>query len=1780
MIKTLLRFSIVLLGLFFLPFFVKAQSCVTSSRNYWEWPAHNNWYIGTYPATWTEQAHIINFSAGFSVTTRGNGTIANAMYSYEGITTASDDKGNLIVFSNGIKAWNNAGVQTSSTIGEGTEGVGTVGSASQGIISVRHPLDPNKYYFIATADVLGPELKTTYNVFDQTGTQVQGNTNLPGNIAANEGITATMHQNGVDIWVVVAQKSSTNIQAWLLTCEGFVNNPVTSPVGVSFSSDAARGGIALSHDGKKLASLFGGSGVQQISMYDFNNGTGVVSNRQDVGPCCSFARGYDVVFSKDNSGLVVGSWGVQGAFYFNIASKTVTTITGPDAQHHAVEIGADGIYYFKVKDGLWTWTGSGAATKVGGAVGNASGQGLPTMYMPPVEEPDIKEVGPFCTTDPVIDLSTTWICSRVNSEDTLNWVAPSAQYSGVGITNTTRGFFNPATAGPGLHKIIFKKCAVDDTITIEVKNCSSCNVILKNTKPEICVGQSIKLDSLVLANNGTGVWKIDSVPLTSGISATLSNGATDTLFNTTEASKTGTYKLMLTNTYMGTICKDSIYIVVNLKPDVTVNSTAICPGASATFTATTTATSPSYLWKFNGTVITGATSATTTGSVAGNYTVQIIDNKTCKDTATGVLKINALPVITVRDTAICSGDAAVSFKAISDTTASSYLWTENSTVTTQTATGKTAGNYTVKVTDKNGCIASKTAVLTVNSKPDVTVNKAAICPGASATFTATTTATSPSYLWKFNGTAIVGSTASSATGSVAGNYTVEIIDNKSCKDTATGVLKINALPVITVRDTAICSGDAAVSFKATSDSTAASYLWTENSTVTTQTATGKTAGNYTVKVTDKNGCIASKTAVLTVNTKPDVTVNSTAICQGASATFTATTSATSPTYLWIFNGTAITGGTTATTTGAVAGSYTVQIIDNKSCKDTASGVLKINALHVITVRDTAICSGDAAVSFKAISDTTASSYLWTENSTVTTQTATGKTAGNYTVKVTDKNGCIASKTAVLTVNSKPDVTVNKAAICPGASATFTATTTATSPSYLWKFNGTAIVGSTASSATGSVAGNYTVEIIDNKSCKDTATGVLKINALPVITVRDTAICSGDAAVSFKATSDSTAASYLWSENSTVTTQTATGKTAGNYTVKVTDKNGCIASKTAVLTVNTKPDVTVNNAAICPGATATFTATTTATSPSYLWKYNGTAVTGGNTATTTGTVAGNYTVQIIDNKTCKDTATGVLTLNSIPTPDVIADVTICPGMSQTFDVVSFNNGNGPFTYKWKDGTTGSSINVGTAGTYYVDITDKNGCVGRDQAVLGINSNLNVKIAGAPTINICEGETAVLKSNYNKVDGYNFSWKPGNETTETISVTTAGKYDLHVDNGLGCQGDGTVNVVVNLKPIVADGTASICSGESATIGNNVGAGNTYVWKSLTDTTYQVTVTTGGTYERVVTTSANCKDSSEYVVTENANPIVTINDVTKCEGENVTLSDPSLSTGYNYSWSNGATSASISPTTSGSHTLSVTNSSTGCKGSDQATVTFISIPVVDLGPDTIPICDGEQAIVDAGNAGLTITWSNGATTPAITMTTTGLYSVTVTNGTCPTIDQVYLDVQAVPVSGLNKLLEDERFCFESLENGVTLSAGTNNSYTYLWNTGDRTADLIIEEPGMYTVEISVGNCAIADQITISEFCPYSIFVPNAVSPNGDGVNDIFYAKGHHIIDYQMTIFDRWGLEIYTVKDMEKGWDCKYKGNLVQIDVYVWKISYTYETVDGAIKEGNQVGTVTVVE
>jgi hypothetical protein len=681
-------------------------------------------------------------------------------------------------------------------------------------------------------------------------------------------------------------------------------------------------------------------------------------------------------------------------------------------------------------------------------------------------------------------------------------------------------------------------------------------------------------------------------------------------------------------------------------------------------------------------------------SVAGNYSVVVTDTKGCSSAlASGTLTVNPVPNVTVSSPTTCAGTAAsIQASASGGTGPYSYAWTVPTGVgnpgSVDHFSASVAGTYSVVVTDSKGCnSASASGTLTVNSAPSVTVDNQTTCAGTPATIQANVNGGIGPFNYAWTVPTGVGNPGSvdhfSAT--VPGTYGVMVTDSKGCGSaSASGTLRVNPTPSVTVNNPTICSGHQAnVQANVSSGTSPFTYAWTVPAGVSDPGSVAQfsatVAGTYSVVVTDSKGCSsASASGTLTVNPTPSVTVNSTATCAGTPAAIQATvTSGTAPfTYAWTVPTGVSNPGNVDHFNASVAGNYSVVVNDSKSCSSASgSGTLTVNPVPSLSVNATQPkCSTDTG-SITALASGTTSPYMYSLNggtfqSSGTFDSLSGHT---YTITAKDANGCTASSTVTITVPSalvvtaaptQPKCSTDTGSITAGASG-------GTSP-YTYSLDG--ITFQTSRTFGGLSATTYTVTAMDAKGCTANAAAVV-INpapaplALNVATVQPK--CSTDTG-SITAVGLGGTLPYSYSLNGTTfqTSGTFNGLQPNTYTVTVKDANGCTSAQSATIVQPLAVSCSLSGLSDVQLSTTgnAITALATGGSPPYTftwkclnsaWTITGNTCNGQSSTMTYDAPAGNsstpFSVTTTDANGC--TAVCTLTVACLP-PSFVTDSSLC------------------------------------------------------------------------------------------------------------------------------------------------------------------------------------------------------------------------------------------------------------------------------------------------------------------------------------------------------------------------------------------------------------------------------------------------------------------------------------------------------------------------------------------
>ncbi|MBK6985365.1 MAG: gliding motility-associated C-terminal domain-containing protein [Bacteroidetes bacterium] len=280
--------------------------------------------------------------------------------------------------------------------------------------------------------------------------------------------------------------------------------------------------------------------------------------------------------------------------------------------------------------------------------------------------------------------------------------------------------------------------------------------------------------------------------------------------------------------------------------------------------------------------------------------------------------------------------------------------------------------------------------------------------------------------------------------------------------------------------------------------------------------------------------------------------------------------------------------------------------------------------------------------------------------------------------------------------------------------------------------------------------------------------------------------------------------------------------------------------------------------------------------------------------------------------------------------------------------------------------------------------------------------------------------------------------------------------------------------------------------------------------------------------------------------------------CPGSTVTLTANSDAT--NFQWSTGDNTSVILVNTPGVKTVSVSNACGTSTAS--ANISSISFPPLVLTSTSSTICPNETATLTVtggvslvtGNP-IVYSWSNSSNTGSVVTTNGGTVTVSNTNACGTTTTSIVVNVtnlnasiSANPISGTTPLT-------------VTFSNNSTNATTYLWDFGNgnigntqTVTDQIYNNSGVYTAYLTVtsGVCMDIDSVIINvlEEGP-TLYVPNAFTPNGDSINDIFWIGATNIKEFHIIIFDRWGLKLFESSDLLDSWTGKVNGKKYLMDV-----------------------------
>jgi len=845
------------------------------------------------------------------------------------------------------------------------------------------------------------------------------------------------------------------------------------------------------------------------------------------------------------------------------------------------------------------------------------------------------------------------------------------------------------------------------------------------SKSTICNGSSATIGITV---NGTGTtyqWFVDSAygPWVKLTNAGVYSGVTTDSLRISKALTTQqqpSYRCVIDNGY-DTSSSNSLYIT-NLPSVVFTGPTdSICVGAPTQIIAGIFNGGGYSPARKNNRQINyfGATYSWSNGDstdtivvkpmVTTTYSVAVSQYGCVKDTSITIevdrtkLAIQAFPSSTV-----CSGTEVGLF---AEHGTASYTWTGgvNNGVAFAPSATKT---YTVTGNDGLGCTLIDSIKITVNPLPTLSVSttpKDTICAGSSVTLTGSGATT---FNWSNN---ITNGVAFSPVSSAV--YYLTGTNVNGCSASISVPVVVNVLPIVTgtASPDAVCKG-------ATTTLTgngASTYSWSggvNNNIAFTPTS----SGSYTVIGTDTHGCVNSDVVNITVNPLPVISISafpSPTLCQGSSV---ALFGGGGNSYAW-------TGGVNngVSFTPSASGTYTVTGIDGNGCKSKDSIAITVHHTVVPTVTSTNTTCGlkNGYASVTGSNGVPPYKYSWSTNPASSNSFIDSLAAGTYVVTISDSANCASTAAVSIASSSSPILSVsttNSNCGAQGTGSAIVAVTGGTAPyHYIWNNGDTLATNYNLKAAT------YIITVTDVNGCSSFAPAIVsnlngpKITTLSTVNVKCNGMKTG--AITVSVSGGTAPYHYNWSNGATSSSITALF--AGPYQLTVMDADSCTSVET--FSIGQPLPLILTSASIkadCGVANGTASVAVSGGVAPFTYKWSN----GATSNVDASVIAGVYYVAITDANGCPDSALISVSDKTGPAVSISVSANASCHSGGLVSVLA-SGGTLPYTYKWNNGATASSISNVPAGNYYVAVTDGKGCIS--------SADTSVSEVIPPAISLC-------------------------------------------------------------------------------------------------------------------------------------------------------------------------------------------------------------------------------------------------------------------------------------------------------------------------------------------------------------------------------------------------------------------------------------------------------------
>lgn len=993
-------------------------------------------------------------------------------------------------------------------------------------------------------------------------------------------------------------------------------------------------------------------------------------------------------------------------------------------------------------------------------------------------------------------------------------------------------------------------------------------------------------------------------------------------------------------------------------------------------------------------------------------------------------------------------------------------------------------------------------------------------------FSAVSPATPYTYQWTN------GATIEDLVGLPAGPYELSAFDANGCQlftgqtiQQPTSPVSLNATLVSQSCNSGSPDGEASLLIQG--GTPPYSVSWSNG--MTGASVTGLSAGNYTATVTDNNGCVE----VIAVEiTEPvalgQIGITSDVNCNGGDDGAIAIESfgGTFPlTYSWS------NGATTEDLQNISAGDYTLTVTDARNCTNTQTYTIyePAQAISLSATGVDILCKEDStgSINLNVSGGTAGYSFMWYNSDGIIipyqSEDVSGLPADEYTVLVTDNNDC--QETLSLTLIEPADglattpITVNLTCNA-NLSGSINPQVSGGTPGYTYLWSN----GSSSSSIFNIAAGTYTLLVTDNNGCTYSEEYIVdEPTPLALSTTSNDVLCKGDATGSATVIAEGATPQYTYNWSNGSNEDSAINLIAGNYSVLVTDQNGC--SETTSIVIN-EPMQSLG---------ATFIVTEVdcfgnqnggidvtpigGTSPYYYqWSTSGSVILVDTTEDVSNLPVDTYLLSITDTNGC-------LLTNSIPVDGPNEPISITGsttavncfnGEDGSIDIV-VSGGTPGYSFLWSNGSNSEDISFLSAGNYEVTVTDQNGCT--ETAIYEViqpSEPLSAATESFP-VTCYDGNDGYITSWSNGgTPPYSYLWSNG-DTTENTYNLSSGIYTLEVIDANGCVAFTGGTIDQPFDSIVLDYNLSHIScygGNNGLIAISASGGTAplyYNWADSSETLYS--------YE-------GDSLSNLYI----GDYMIIVTDANGCRIEEwVTLTEPTL-----------------------------------------LQTSHIEYDVLCYGDST--------GLIDVTNWGGTMpyemNWSNGAVTEDISQLGAGWYYYTLADyHGCTLTDSaeitqptdIWLYSEVTPLS-----------CVDESDAAISIqSGGGTEPYYYFWTTGSQDDYIYDLSAGNYDViYMDANGCSDTAEFIIHPVVESCIDIPNTFTPDGDLYNDTWYIEGLELYpNAYVAVFNKWGNMVFRSESNYEPWDGTVNGQPLPSEVYYYVIK-----INNSLNEEFQ-GTITIV-